>query len=102
MIPSIPSRPVMFDTAPYTAKKTITGLTYDNLGNPLGGCYVELQRSRDHLVVDQSVSAPNGWYSLDATGNAQGLPETPGFQVDAYLPGSPDRAGTTVNTLQGQ
>lgn len=102
MILSIPTRPTVLDVAPYTAKKTITGITYDNAGNVLGGVRVELQRARDGMVVDQGVSAADGNYSLDATGAAQGTPENPGYQVDAYLSGSPDRAGTTVNTLQGQ
>ena len=85
------------------------GVTKDYLGATLGGCTLEAIESANGVpitayrtngsepkgrLVNMTVSNSVGAYKLD-------VHSVPGvlFQVDAYLSGSPDRAGTTVNTL---
>jgi hypothetical protein len=73
----------------------ITGITKDSAGAVLGGCTVRLFRTADDVEVDQAVSdAGDGTYSV-------GVPTDDTYYCVAYLPGSPDVAGTTVNTLTG-
>jgi hypothetical protein len=73
----------------------ITGITKDGAGAALGGCTVHLLRTADDVEVDQVVSdAGDGTYSV-------GAPTDGTHYAVAYLPGSPDVAGTTVNTLTG-
>jgi hypothetical protein len=87
------------------------GVTKDYLGVALAGVTVEAIEAVNGVVnlasgstggVEQkgrlvgiSVSSATGAYKVD-------VHSKPGvqFQIDAYLTGSPDRAGTTVNTLQ--
>jgi hypothetical protein len=74
---------------------TVSGVTRDSVGNPLGSCTVHLFRSKDDTLVDQQVS--------DASGNYTFITANPAdtYYVVAYLAGSPDVAGTSVNTLPG-
>jgi hypothetical protein len=91
---------------------TISGVTYNAAGAVLGGCAVEVFTSENPpRLVGAAVSDPaTGAYSVDVPGpTAIGTPsdgEVPDvtltFQAVAYLPGSPDVAGVTVNTLLGQ
>jgi hypothetical protein len=55
---------------------------------------VHLHRTLDDVKVDQVTSDGSGNFSFNV-----GLGEQ--YYVVAYLPGSPDRAGVTVNTLVG-
>ena len=104
------------DTLPYNY--TISGRTLDGAGAPLAGCAVHLfytditgnnsfARSGgvvpdvsepSDIEVAEMISDAGGNYSfyVDAPTAA---PST--YYIVAYLPGSPDRAGTTVNTLVG-
>jgi len=88
--------------APYPERNlVIAGVTRDGNGNPLGNCAL--------LLFDKADPGRKfGPFVSDAAGNYT-IPIPVGFsqaqittwKVDGYLPGSPDVAGTTVNTLVG-
>jgi hypothetical protein len=71
----------------------LSGRTVDINSNPLSGVTVRGFRTSDNLFVGQTISDANGNFQL-------GTPY-PGVTHDlvAYLVGTPDTAGTTVNTL---
>lgn len=69
------------------------GITRDSTGGALGGCTVKLYRERDDFAVETTVSDANGNYRLTTASTI----ET--YYVRWYLAGSPDRAGTSKNTL---
>jgi hypothetical protein len=73
----------------------ISGTTKDSSGSALGGCTVHLFATVSDEIVDAQVSDANGVYVCPTV--------LPGYShyVVAYLAGSPDVAGTTVNTLVG-
>lgn len=71
----------------------ITGVTRDSTGAALGNCAVTLFKTVDNMPTATAVSDANGNYSFSIDGNAQTR-----FVV-SYKAGSPDVAGTTVNTL---
>ena len=73
---------------------TITGTTKDSTGAALGVCTVDLFRTADDSVAARTVSDANGLYLIYAS------PSLTHYAV-AYKIGSPDVAGTTVNTLTG-
>lgn len=76
-------------------RSRITGITKDSTGTALGGSVVHLYRTSDDVEVDQVTSdAGDGTYSV-------GAPTDDQHYAVAYKPGSPDVAGTTVNTLTG-
>lgn len=85
------------------ARYRITGVTKNSANAVLPGCTVEIYETVPNSSEPRgqlrgtTVSDANGYYSLEVTSNASGLT----FKVDAYLAGSPDVAGTTVNTLVG-
>lgn len=83
------------NSAPKTPSRyIITGTTRDSTGAPLGNCAVELFETQNPSVVRaQTTSDANGLFTVVST-----VPPLAFFLV-AYLPGSPDVAGTTVNTL---
>lgn len=71
-----------------------TGVTLNASGAPLGGCTVQLFNTATGAIVDTQVSDSAGNYKVsDPNG-------VPCFLV-AYLPGSPDVAGTTIDELTG-
>lgn len=81
----------------------ITGQTLDASGNPLGGCAVNVfqtiaatatESQPQGRLVGSTVSDANGNYSVEVQADPNMT-----FQAVAYLPGSPDVAGITVNTL---
>ncbi len=71
----------------------LSGSTVDANNNPLTGVTVRAFLASNNLYVGQTTSDANGNYSLGSPylGVAH-------YMV-AYLPGSPDESGTTVNTL---
>lgn len=71
----------------------ISGVTRDSAGAALGSCAVHLFRTADDVEMDMLTSDANGNFEFRAPAPAQN------YYVVAYLPGSPDVAGTTVNTL---
>lgn len=75
-------------------KITLSGVTRDSTGAALGNVSMEIFRT-DGSLVSRTTSDGSGNYTSDPVG----LGAT--YQIDAYLSGSPDRAGTTLNNLQG-
>ncbi len=73
----------------------ISGVTRDSAAAPLGGCTVKLFRTRTDVEVDEVISDGSGNYSFP------NVTAQDDYYVVAYLPGAPDRAGTTLNTLIG-
>lgn len=72
----------------------ISGRTLDAASAVLPSCTVKLFRTRDDLLVDQAVSDGLGGYAFSVSAAES-------YYVVAYLPGSPDVSGTTLNTLVG-
>lgn len=73
----------------------ISGVTRDSGGAALAACTVKLYRTFDDLLIYTTISDGSGNYTFD--GVQQGFT----YYVVAYLVGSPDTAGTTMNTLVG-
>jgi hypothetical protein len=71
----------------------ITGVTRDSTGAVLGSCTVHLFRTSDDVKVDTTTSDASGNYSFVRIADATT------YYCVAYKAGSPDVAGTTVNTL---
>lgn len=76
------------------SRQSISGVTRDSGGSPLGNCVVDVYDTKTDIKLASIVSDLAGNYSIEVTG-APGLT----FYVVAYKAGSPDVAGTTVNTL---
>jgi hypothetical protein len=72
----------------------ISGVTRDGAGSVLGGCVVKLFRSVDDVLLDSSTSdGTTGAFRFSVPSNGW-----PCYLV-AYLAGSPDKTGATVNTV---
>lgn len=74
----------------------ISGVTKDSAGAILGSCAVALYRTADDKLMERTTSdVTTGAYAFQSVvlGSA--------YYVVAYKAGSPDVAGTTVNTLTG-
>lgn len=85
-----------FGSAPLPAiSMLITGVTKDSVGIVLGSCEVTLYQTIDDVKVQSTISDPvTGAYTLVASPAIS-------YYIVAYKAGSPDVAGTTVNTLVG-
>ena len=81
---------------PLPPRAVISGITYDATGIPLGGCTVTVLdvTATPDVQVACVISEANGTYAVEVPDYAGKL-----FQVIAYLPGSPDVAGVTANTI---
>lgn len=73
---------------------SISGVTRDVYGSPLGGCTVRLFNTALNTLQDTQVSGADGTYQLMTV-------YTDAHYVVAYKAGGPDVAGVTVNTLVG-
>lgn len=74
----------------------ISGVTRNAGGGILGSCVVKLyQTSTDQLMETTTSDPSTGAYSFSAVGLSEA------YYVVAYKAGSPDVAGTTVNTVVG-
>ncbi len=80
--------------APFEYPYSISGTTRSGSGAALPNCAVTAFRTADKSIAAQVVSDANGLYLFSASPSLQ-------HEVVAYLAGSPDVAGTTVNTLVG-
>lgn len=71
----------------------IRGITRDSAGTALGSCLVQCFRTSDDLLVSESFSDSGGYFEAPTqySGSAHYLV--------CYKGGSPDVAGTSVNTL---
>jgi len=75
----------------------ISGVTRDSVGSILGSCVVELYETLTDLPLQKVTSdAVTGAFTFTA---ARYSPTT--HYIVAYKAGSPDQAGTTLNTLTG-
>lgn len=74
---------------------TLVGVTKDAAGAALGACRVLLFQTADNVLAGETLSDGSGNYSFTMSRMAGP------FFVVSYQAGSPDVAGTTVNTLQG-
>ena len=82
---------VIFRSPGGYSNSALTGITRDSALAPLAGCRVDLCQGN---IIKQSITS-------DGSGNFTFLnPGSGPFFLVAYKPGSPDVAGTTVNTLQ--
>lgn len=73
----------------------IFGVTKDSTGAVLASCTVKLFETMTDLYVESMVSGADGAYEFRSASL------TKAYYVVAYLAGSPDVAGTTVNSLVG-
>ena len=78
----------------FPQRYAVSGVTKDSTGTPLGNCQMHLFRTNNDSIAALGTSNGSGNYSLGASPAVQ-------HYVVAYLPGAPDVAGTTVNTLVG-
>lgn len=76
------------------ARLLISGTTKDATGNPLGGVTVDLYDAPTKTLVDTVTSDAGGYY-------VTGTPYSTAVFANAYLTGSPDVAGTTVDLFVG-
>jgi hypothetical protein len=72
----------------------VSGVTRNAAGVATGGCTVKLFNAATDLLTQTATSDASGNYSF-------AVDKTQVWYVVAYLAGSPDVAGTTVNTLVG-
>jgi hypothetical protein len=82
------------ENVPFEYPFAIIGVTKDATGAALGNCALVLLRTADNSVAALGTSDGSGNYRLGASPSIQ-------HRLDAYLPGSPDVAGSSVNTLVG-
>jgi hypothetical protein len=74
----------------------ISGTTKDATGAVLGNCTVDWFNTADDLKLDTTTSDANGLFEFRTAGQPPNA-----YYLVAYKAGSPDVAGTTVNTLVG-
>ncbi|MEY2855671.1 MAG: hypothetical protein RL030_2803 [Pseudomonadota bacterium] len=80
---------------PMPAKQwVITGITKDSAGAVLASCVVQLFRTVDDKIMDEITSSAAGVFEFRSASNPSNT-----HYIVAYKAGSPDVAGTTVNTL---
>ena len=72
---------------------SITGVTRDSTGSALGSCTVDLFQTGGDIFVGSTTSDGSGNFTIVTPNNAGT------FYLVAYKAGSPDVAGTSVNTL---
>lgn len=70
----------------------ISGVSRDSTGAVLGDCTIDLFQTGGDILTQSTVSNVSGNFSFSNPG-------TGAFYIVAYKTGSPDVAGTTVNTL---
>lgn len=70
----------------------LSGVSRDSTGATLGNCRVMIFRTADNVFIMETTSDANGDWSVSLMAGG------PYFQVE-YKIGSPDLAGTSVNTL---
>lgn len=82
-----------YDESGNASRLKLRGTTRDQYGNPLGSCIVQGYLTVNDLFVFQVTSDAAGYYELPTPYSGQQ------HYIVAYLAGSPDVAGTSVNTL---
>lgn len=74
---------------------TISGTTIATTGAPIGECVVHLFTSDDNVWQQTTTSNSVGAYKFYVRDGSRA------YYIVAYKSGSPDRSGTTLNTLVG-
>jgi hypothetical protein len=74
----------------------LTGTTRDTTGVALGSCTVDWFNTADDVKIDSTTSDANGLFEFRTAGQPPNA-----YYLVAYKAGSPDVAGTTVNSLTG-
>src|SRR6185503_17701353 len=74
----------------------LTGVTKDSTGAALGNCVVDWFDTATDVKIDTTTSDASGLFEFRTAGQPPNA-----YYLVAYKPGSPDVAGTTVNTLVG-
>lgn len=82
------------ETVYQNSRYLISGLTVDSGGTPIGNVAVDIFESASDTIRGSTISDAAGNYAVEISGDL-GLT----FYVRGYKTGSPDVAGTTVNTL---
>lgn len=82
-----------YDESGGQQQKKITGNTLDASGNPLGSCVIQCYLTSTDAFVGQVTSDSGGYYELPSYFSGAT------HYLVAYKPGSPDVAGTSVNTI---
>lgn len=72
---------------------TLSGITRNATGTPLGSCVVHLIRTDSDTIQAITTSDGSGNFSFTVANNSGT------YYIVAYLTGSPDVAGTTKNNL---
>lgn len=72
---------------------SINGITRDSADAPLGNCETHLFQTESDVQLDEGISDGAGNYSFTEGSNSGNV------YIVAYKPGSPDVAGTSVDTL---
>lgn len=86
-------RTPIFRTKQFAGFWTVSGVTKDAAGAALAGCTVKLFASDEDRLLATTVSDGAGAYSfINGYGKL--------VYLTAYLPGGPDVAGITINTIQ--
>ena len=80
-----------------TTQWIITGVTRDGNGNALANCTVTIFETgriatNSNPVITSIISDGSGNYSIP-------VPRNTSYQIMAYLSGSPDKVGMTINTV---
>ena len=83
---------VVYRSQGVTKNNILNGVTRDSAGNPIGLCRVELYLTGNDMPVATTMSSAGGGFIFYNPGSGP-------FYIVAYKAGSPDVAGTTVNTL---
>ena len=83
-----------YDPTITNSSVSITGITRDGSGTPLGSCVVHVFRTVDDVEVAQVTSSSTGAFSVSVAAGVE-------HYIVAYKAGTPDKAGTTKNTLVG-
>lgn len=71
---------------------SVIGVSRDSSGNPLGSCTIELYDTATNTLRGTVISDSYGNFRVQSNLNTA-------HYIVAYLAGSPDISGTTVNTL---
>lgn len=74
----------------------LSGTTKDSSGAALGNCVVDWFNTADDVKISSTTSDANGLFEFRTAGQPPNA-----YYLVAYKAGSPDVAGTTVNTLVG-
>lgn len=101
-LPSLIDLPAPFPSVVHELKPypptyfRITGTTKDSTGAALGNCVVDWFNTADDTKLDTATSDANGLFEFRTAGQPPNA-----YYLVAYKSGSPDVAGTSVNTLVG-